>query len=160
MQKQTVMTRVSKTALAALLGIALMLEGAALIYGAQALAPVGFVEMAHASTVITKKAGWYTGSLTGKKSSIYKAKISGNKLVIYGKLRRTKSYLASGGATLAYAKRVFKVTNATKYRGIGGIGLVAKYSKKAFSKLVSAHNGLEMNFKVKGGKVVYANLYS
>ena len=110
-----------------------------------------------ASAKVHKKAGWYVCSLD---SSGVKARISGNKLVVKGKLRYGDSphFPSNGWKKFKKAKHVFKLTKKTKY--------IFEYTESDTKKTVSKKkfkaklysDVTYCSLKVKSGKVVKAIL--
>lgn len=154
------MQNVKSLRLAMVLAIALMLA----LGGA--LACLATPESAFAaSTKVHKKAGCYVCSL----DSGVKAKISGKKLIVKGKIKFGDSpyYPSNGWKKFKKAKHVFKLTKKTKYqvRDIPWGGTVKKYgklrggyfnfTKSKFNKVLKDAPFSNLQILVKNGKVTW-----
>ena len=114
----------------------------------------------------------YTGGLVKKNSKLYKVskeygwgyvyklKIKGNKIIIYGNMKK-KTSGSDEGRLLGEGKSVFKITKKTKYCEYAGMDengkeVVVNLSKKKFLKEYKRirYQGVGMGIVVKKGKVV------
>ena len=88
---------------------------------------------------------------------IYKARISGNKLVLSGKYQTTGSTISSPPKTYTVKNKAFKLTSKTKYyQRTGNNNYYLKSSKGKVKKLLASKpssSGGDIAFTVKSGKV-------
>ncbi len=90
--------------------------------------------------------------------SIYSIKISGNNLIIYGSLAKSKSKSAFFNhkyTKLNYKKRIFKISPNCKFYFVGGEDPDRKVSKKQFMKLAHRYNGLSFRMNTNSSGKVY-----
>ncbi len=113
------------------------------------------------------KTMYYHTNLTGNKSGVKRMKLSGNKLIIWGKIAKKPSSKKAcsayySGKGMKYKKTTLVLSKTVKIFGIGGDGPAERYSKAEFKKYFVKQPGigLDLSLKQKNGKIVRIELWS
>ena len=108
---------------------------------------------------MTKKANinkvWYRDN-----GAIYKAKFTGNKIILWGRLERYSGTNGKKGTLLKNKKRTFKLAGNVKFYSSGGDMHSIRLSRSRFNSTMTRYNGLGLVMYVKNGKVTKMYLCS
>lgn len=102
----------------------------------------------------------YCGSMLKKKNVylpdmgyVYKAKLTGKKLVLNGRLLRYKGASGKKSKLLRNKKHTFRLAKNVKFYSVGGEMPAYRVTRKQFRYTMTRYNGLYLSVYVKNGKV-------